>query len=142
MTTQYFGPPNPGYYNLPINAEYFQPSRFVISNVSLGVTTVITTSVPHNYVIGQLIRLLFQPNYGCSQLNQQLAYVIAIPSTTQVTLDLNSIGVDAFVASPSFGPTLPQIVAVGDKNTGLISSTGRSLPTTTIPGSFQNISPF
>jgi hypothetical protein len=26
-------------------------------------------------------------------------------------------------------------------NTGLISSTGRSLPTTTIPGSFVNISP-
>lgn len=141
MTTPYFGPPRPAYSNPPINPQYFQPSRFVITAISLGPTTTITTSVPHNYVIGQLVRLLIQPSYGSYQLNEQLGYVIAIPTTTQLTIDLYSIGVNPFIPNPSYGPTLPQVVAVGDSSSGVISATGRSVPTTTIPGAFQNISP-
>jgi len=141
MTTTYFGPPHPAYYNLPIRADYFKPSRFVISGIQLGPTTIITTSLPHNYVIGQLIRLIIPPFYGSYQLNEKEAYVISIPSTTEVTLDLNSVGVSAFISSPTYGPTSPQILAIGDSSSGLISTTGRSLPTTAIAGSFQNISP-
>jgi hypothetical protein len=141
MTTTYFGPPNPDYYNPPIEPQNFKPSAFDIAGITLGITTVVTTSAPHNYVIGQLIRTIIPPFYGTYQLNEQTAYVISIPSTTQVTLNLNSTGYNAFIPTPSYGPTPPQIVAVGDINTGLISSTGRILPSTALPGSFQNISP-
>lgn len=141
MTTGYFGPPTPAYNNPPINPQYFEPSKFVISNITLGLTTLVTTSVDHNYVIGQLVRLLIQPTYGSYQLNEVLGYVIAIPTANQVTLDINSKSANPFIASPSYGPTPPQIVTVGDSKSGLISSTGRSLPSTTIPGAFQNISP-
>jgi hypothetical protein len=141
MTTMYFGPPTPAYNNPPIQPQNFQPSRFVISDISLGPTTTITTAVAHNYVIGQLTRILLQPTYGAYQLNEQTGYVIDIPSATQVTLDLNSQNTNPFIPSPAYGPTLPQIVAIGDQNSGIISTTGRSVSTTTIPGSFANISP-
>lgn len=133
--------PIPPYSNPPIEPQYFQPSRFVISAISLGPTTIITTSVAHNYVIGQQVRVLIPFTYGCQQLSGQSGFVIAIPSATQVTLDINSFAFDPFVPSPVYGPTPPQIVAIGDLNTGLISSTGRVVPTTTIQGSFINISP-
>jgi hypothetical protein len=141
MTTTYFGPPRPAYSNPPINPQYFQPSRFVISEIALGPTTLVTTSVNHNYVIGQLVRLFIQPTYGTYQLNEVLGYVIAIPTATQITLNINSTGFNAFIPSPSYGPTLPQVVAVGDSGSGIISLTGRSVPSTAIPGSFINISP-
>ena len=137
----YFGPPTPAYNNPPIEAQNFAPSRFVISNIAIGTTTTVTTSVPHNYVIGQLTRLIIPSTYGSYQLNEQTGYVIGVPTPTTVTLDLISQNVDPFIPSPIYGPIPPQILAIGDENSGLISSTGRVVPTTTIPGSFTNISP-
>jgi hypothetical protein len=56
-----------------------------------------------------------------------------------VTLNINSQNINPFVTSTS--PNQPQIVPVGDVNNGIISATGRNIPTTNIPGSFINISP-
>lgn len=131
--------PVPPYSNPPINPQYFQPSVFFISNVSLGVTTTVTTSVNHNYVIGQLVRLLIPIGYGCRLLNGQSGNVIAIPAANQVVISINSQGSDPFVDAGLSNK--PRIIAVGDINQGIISSTGRSIPTTNIPGSFINISP-
>lgn len=131
--------PIPLYANVPIDPQFYNPSRFNISAISLGKTTTVTASTNMNYVIGQLTRLLIPPTAGCRQLNNQQAYVISIPSATQVELALNSsIGVDAFIL-PSTS-SQPQIVPVGDINMGIISSTGRTIPTTNIPGSFINVS--
>lgn len=132
--------PIPPENNPPINPQYYQPRVFYISAITTGPTTTITTSTDHDYVIGQLVRLLIPELYGSRQLNEQQAYVISIPSSNQVTLDLYSVGVTAFVASPAFGPTRPQIVAIGDVNTGQINF-GRTNNLTYIPGSFINISP-
>lgn len=139
-------PPNEGpiaaYRNLPIEAQFYQPSRFQISAISLGNTTTITTTADTNYVMGQLVRVLIPPTYGTRQLNEQQGYVIGIPSTNQVTLDINtSIGYNAFVPSPSYGPTKPQIIAIGDTNSGQINASGRINQTTYVQGSFINISP-
>ncbi len=48
--------PIPPYSNVPINAQYYEPSQFVITAVALGVTTTITTQVDHNIVVGQQCR--------------------------------------------------------------------------------------
>lgn len=131
--------PIPPYSNPPIEPQYFQPSRFVISAITLGSTTTITTTENHNYVIGQQVRLLIPFGYGSTQLNMQTANVIDIPAANQVTINLFSFGANQFVNANT--SQKPQIIAVGDYNTGIISSTGRSIPTTNIPGSFINISP-
>jgi len=132
-------PPIALYNNFPIEAQNYQPSQFFISGVANGQTTTVTTTVNHNYVIGQLVRLLIPNGYGCRQLNEQTGNVIAIPAANQVTLDLFSLYADNFVNANL--DTKPQIVAVGGVNQGYISSTGVNIPSVSIPGSFINISP-
>jgi hypothetical protein len=140
--------PIPPYSNVPIQPQFYQPSRFVISGVSFGNSTTITTSANVNYVIGQQVRLLIPPSFGCIQLNESQGYVLSIPAPNQVVLSIDSSkNVDPFIASSS-KIEQAQILAIGDINSGFISSTGRSVPITNgntqtqIPGSFINISPF
>ena len=131
--------PIPLYSNPPIEPQFYQPSRFVISAITLGATTTVTTSVDHNYVIGQEVRLLIPPSFGCRQLNEQTGLVLSIPTSTQVVLNIYSAGGDAFVASSA--PTQAQILGIGDINSGVTNSSGRTPTGTFIPGSFINISP-
>lgn len=137
--------PIPLYQNLPIEPQFYQPKMFFISAISLGVLTVVTTSVDHDYVIAQEVRLLIPNKYGSRGLNEKKAYVVSIPAADQVTLDIDSNGVDAFIPNPTFitfeSKTLPQIVAIGDINFGAINASGRINQGTFIPGSFINISP-
>lgn len=127
------------YSNVPINAQYYQPSRFVISALSFGASTTVTTTVDNNYVVGQLCRLLIPSNCGSRQLNEAEGYVLSIPAANQVTLAIYSVGTTALIV-PSSG-TLPQIMAIGDINSGQINSNGSQNTVTYIPGSFINISP-
>jgi hypothetical protein len=92
--------PIPAYSNPPIQAQFYQPSLFDISAISLGQFTTVTTSEDHNFVIGQLVRLLIPNIFGTYQLNNTQSYVVSIPSATQVVLDLNSSNANAFIASP------------------------------------------
>ena len=131
--------PIPPYQNLPIEPQDYQPSRFVISDVTLGVTTTVTTTLDNNYVVGQLVRLIIPETFGCRQLNESQGYVLSIPAADEVVVSIDSSqGVDPYVASTATTPA--QILAIGDVNTGIISSTGPNIPTTNIPGSFINIS--
>lgn len=127
--------------NPPINPQYYQPSKFVISAITEGPTTTITTSVDHNYVIGQIVRILIPSTYGAQTLNEQEGYVVSIPEADQVVTTIYSVGASPFIPSPAYGRTPPQIVAVGDYNTGPINASGRSNTGTYIQGSFINISP-
>jgi len=135
-----FGPISPE-NNPPINPQYYQPGVFNIAAISNGVNTLVTTTVNHNYVIGQDVRFVISQLYGERQLNGQTGNVISIPSPNQVVVSINSSFYDLFIANPTSGTTQPQIAAVGDINTGTINSTGRSGNGTYVPGAFINISP-
>lgn len=131
--------PQPYENNPPINPEYYQPSRFVISNVTLGQTTTVTTTESVNYVIGQLVRLIIPYGFGCTQLNQKQGYVLNIPASNQVEISIDSSRfVDPYVNSSS--RQIPQIVAIGDINTGIQSSTSGINTSTNIPGAFIDVS--
>lgn len=127
------------YNNLPIQPQNFQPRRFVIENIEIGITTLVTTAVNHNYVIAQQVRLLIPQGWGCTQLNELDGFVIGIPAADQVIVDINSSQFNQFISITS--PQQPQILAIGDVNTGDINANGRSPTATFIPGSFINISP-
>lgn len=130
------------YSNVPIAPQYFAPWRFVISAITLGETTAVTVVVPSitmlNYVIGQQVRLIIPPTFGCRQLNEQTAYVFAIATPNVVYLTLDSTGADPYIASSA--TTQAQILAIGDIVSGPINKS-RSAQSTLIPGSFINISP-
>lgn len=131
--------PIPPYNNLPIEPQFYQPSRFVISAITLGATTLVTTTVNQNYVIGQEVRLIIPPSFGSVQLNGKTGIVISIPASNQVEININSSkNVDPFVSSNA--TTQAQILAIGDVNSGT-TNLGRNNNTTFIPGSFINISP-
>lgn len=135
--------PIPLYANVPMEPQFYSPWKFVISNIALGATTTVTMVIPSitnlNYVIGQQIRLLIPPTFGCRQLNNQTGYVIAIPSSNQVVVDIYSAGGDPFFASSA--TTKPQILAIGDVSSGPTNASGRAPQFTLVPGSFINISP-
>ncbi len=208
--------PIPAYQNVPIQADFYQPSRFEISAITRGQTTQITTSIDHNYVVGQLVRLLIPVLFGSYQLNEVQGFVLSIPSTNIVEIDFVSSFADVFVPEPftatitnitqaasavvtannsfhrgasivfssvggmtqinglvgviqtvsptaftvsidttaftAYGSggeaalfntpqTWAQIMAIGDVNSGIISTTGVVQTSTNIPGSFINISP-
>ena len=134
-----FPGPTPPYSNPPIEPQYYIPSKFYITDVVLGENTEVAVSENCNFVIGQLVRLLFPITAGCSQLNQQEGYVIMLPSSTQIVIEINSSNSDAFVSNPS-AKQQPQILAIGDINSGTINKYGNVNFNLTIPGSFTNIS--
>src|SRR5208283_899948 len=117
----YTGPYAP-YNNVPINAQYFAPSALDISGITTGLLTTVTTSVNHNYVISQQVRLIIPPSFGTRQLNESLSIVVSIPAPNQVVLNISSIGADPFIASSA--TTKAQIVPVGSVSTGQINSSG------------------
>lgn len=133
-----FGPIAPE-SNPRINPQYYLPSVFDISAINLGSQTTITTSVNHNYVIGQSIRLLIPMTYGSFQLNGLQGIVTAIPAANQVTVNIDSKQANAFKIGATTTPA--QIIAIGDVNSGVINATGRINNGTFIPGSFIDISP-
>ena len=129
--------PVPPYANVPIQPQYYSPRRFQISDVQIGITTIVTATANLNYVIGQLVRLLIPKGYGCTQLNEMLGYVLSLPALNEVEVNINSTLFNSYIAANL--PQVPQIIAVGDVNTG---STNAGLPEQTyISGSFINISP-
>lgn len=132
--------PTPAYSNLPIEPQFYQPSQFVVTAVTLGFPTIVTTAVDHNYVIGQQVRLLIPSSYGCWQLNGAQASVIYVPAANQVSLWLDSQNnVNSFKAGSS--TSIPQIIAIGDYNSGNTNGSGNLNLGTGIPGAFINISP-
>ena len=135
--------PTPPFNNPPIEPQNYQPSRFNIADITLGQTTIVTATDTMNYVIGQEVRLLIPYYFGTVQLNNVQAFVISLPSTTSVEIDVDSRFATPFVPNPTLPPnnkTLAQIISLGDINTGYQSSTGRNIPLVTIPGAFINIS--
>ena len=136
-----FGPIAPE-SNPAIHPEWYKPRVFDIASILNGQTTLVTTTINHDYVVGQEVRFLISQLYGERQLNQQTGFVTSIPNPNQIVVDIDSSSFDLFVANPTSGTTQPQVLAIGDVNSGQINSDGRNYNKTYIPGSFRDISPY
>jgi hypothetical protein len=128
--------------NPPIHPEWYKPRVYDIAAIVNGTTTLVTTTVDHDYVIGQEVRFLISQLYGERQLNEKTALVTAIPAPNQIVVGIDSTLFDLFVANLTSGTTQPQVAAIGDINTGQINDHGRCRQKTWIPGSFRDISPY
>ncbi len=135
-----FPDPTPPYTNPPIEPQFYSPRQRFISNLTLGTTTIVTTSEDQEFVVGQLVRLLIPQTAGSIELNQVEGYVINVISPTQVEVQINSrLGVSTFISNPN-ARQQPQIIPIGNINSGIISATGNVMTSTNIPGSFINVS--
>ncbi len=110
---------------------YFPGTTF-ISGITLGTTTTIDTTDAHNFVVGQEVAFRIPSQWRTVELNSLpntlvpgspvYGYVIAVTDYNTVIVNINSsaftpFNVNQTVASVN-GLSYPQIVAVGDVNTG------------------------
>lgn len=127
------GSPSGAYVKKVLYPFLYAPGVSMISAISTGTTTTITTTAPHNLVVGSEVAFHIPSAWGTTQLNELpnsqipgspiYGYVISVGSSTQVTVNINSTGYTAFANNPTVaqvqaGLTPPQMVAVGDVNTG------------------------
>lgn len=112
----------------------YEPGTNVISAITPGTTTTIDTTDAHNFVVGQEVAFRIPTAWGTTQLNSlpntltpgspQYGYVIAVTDYNTVVVNINSSAFTAFNSNQALtggsaaGEQFPQIVAVGDVNTG------------------------
>lgn len=120
------------------NVSAFISPYATITGATAANPCVLTAS--NGFSVGQPIQV--QDVQGMTQLNDVVYTILARTSTT-ITLNVNSSAFSAYTSGgvATLVATLPQIVAVGDINSGQINSDGRINNLTYINGSFINISP-
>ena len=110
---------------------YF-PGQSFISAITTGATTTVTTTNAHNFVVGQEVAFRIPSQWGTVQLNSLpntlvpgspiYGYVISVTDYHTVVVNINSSAFTAFnsnlTVAQTIGLSYPQIVAVGDVNTG------------------------
>ena len=133
--------PSGAYVKKVLYPFLYAPGVSVITAVSTGSTTAITTTTPHNLVVGQEIAVRVPSQWGITQLNSLpnsttpgspiYGYVTAVNSSVQVTVNINSSSYTAFSSNPTVAQTpglsFPLLVAVGDVNTGGVAYSGGAL---------------
>ena len=104
-------------------------------------TNLITTTTNHNLVVGQQVAFRIPTPWGSTQLNSLpdtlipgspiYYYVSAVNSNTTFTVVGNLTGVTAYTSNVTVasvpGLTPPQVVAVGDVNSGGVAYSGGAL---------------
>lgn len=130
---------NVGSFKKILYPALYVPGTAVISAITLGATTTVVTTAPHNFVVGQEVAFripsipgVLPPAWGTTELNSLpnvlipgspiYGYVVSVTNSTTVVVNIDSTTYTAFNNNFPFlsfpGRTPPQIVAVGDVNTG------------------------
>lgn len=147
-----------GFCKKVLYPDLYTPFGTVITAISTGATTTITTAQNHGFVVGQevffVIPQVSATVWGTTQLDTltyntanvvpQQAYVSSVPAANQIVVNVNSTGYTAFAyptsAVAALGMTFPQVLAMGDANSGVTNSVVNPLasvpPAITIPGAF------
>lgn len=120
----------------------YAPGVSIISAITTGTTTTIDTTSAHNFVVGQEVAFRIPSTWGTTQLNSLpntvtpgspiYGYVVSVTDYNTVVVNINSTSYTAFnsnqTVSSVLGLSYPQIVAVGDVNTGGVQiSSGSAL---------------
>jgi hypothetical protein len=126
------GSPTGAFVKKVLNPYLYAPGVAWIEAITTGVTTTVVTTAPNNFVVGQEIAFRIPSAWGTVQLNSLpnnvipgspiYAYVISITNSTTFVCSVNSTGFTAFNTNQTVasvpGLQFPQVVAVGDVNTG------------------------
>lgn len=139
--TDLSGSPTGAFVRKVLYPYLYEPGQNFISAISTGTTTTVTTTANHNFVVGQEIAFRIPSAYGITQLNSLpnnsipgspvYYYVTSVASNTQFVCNAVSSGFTAFntnqTVAQMVGQSLPQVVAVGDVNSGGTAYSGGAL---------------
>jgi hypothetical protein len=123
---------NVGSFKKVLYPYLYAPGVSVITAITTGTTTTIDTTSAHNFVVGQEVAFRIPSAWGTTQLNSLpnsttpgspiYGFVVAVTDYNTVVVNINSTGYTAFNSNQAVstvpGLSFPQIVAVGDVNTG------------------------
>lgn len=85
-----------GFYQIiPYDPLYYPTKRYIV-NITRAAQAVVTTSVNHNYVVGQSVRLNIPTQFGMTQANGLLVNIVAVTAST-FTIALDTTAFTAFV---------------------------------------------
>ena len=107
----------------------FQPALRIISNITNANPAVVTTTFAHNYITGQIIRLIIPLGYGMDEANDLYApIVVTDPTTFQIAIDTTLF---TPYTTPSTFPEnqqYPQTSPIGEISLTLLAATHNALP--------------
>lgn len=119
---------------IPFNPIFYPRRRVITKMVSAGATTVVTTSVPHGYTVGQEVRFRTPTRATTAfpspmtEINNLIGTIIEVDTDTAVNtftvdIDSSSFGVFAFPTSSNNAFTPAEVVPVGE-NTAVALANG------------------
>lgn len=96
----------------------YQPAMRVIASITNAIQPTVTTTLPHQYLPGLIVRFEIPLLLGMQQLNQQVGTIESVPTPTTFTIDIDTQYYDAFTPPISFPPPYQdgQVVPVGEVN--------------------------
>lgn len=132
----------------------YAPQVSYISAITLGTTTTVVTTAPHNLFVGQEVAFRIPSIYGTTQLNSLpnllipgspvYGYVTSVTNSTTFVVNINSTAFTAFNSNQPFlsfpGLEFAQVLSVGDVNTGgfPLSTTSQLYPSPTVFNGFSS----
>jgi hypothetical protein len=104
----------------------FKPSMRIITNITNGNPSTITTSFAHGYSTGLVVRLIIPLGYGMEQVNHMFSDITVV-DTLNFTIDLDTTLFQPFV-TPDNPTQYPQVVPIGEINDTVYLATKNVLP--------------
>lgn len=126
------GSPAGAYVKKVLYPYLYAPGVSFVEAITTGTTTTVVTTAQNNFVVGQEIAFRIPTAWGTYQLNSLpnsvtpgspiYGYVVSVTNTTTFVCSIDSTGFTAFNTNQTVasvpGLEFPQVVAVGDVNTG------------------------
>lgn len=108
----------------------FQPAMRIVSSITNANPASVTTTLDHNYLTGEIVRLIVPQGFGMTQINN-LTGTITVTGSTTFLIDIDTTFFDVFsVPSPlPMAYTCPQVIPVGEVSSILSGATKNVLPT-------------
>jgi len=110
----------------------YAPGVSFVEAITTGTTTTVVTTTPHNLLVGAEVAFRIPASWGTVELNSLpnvvipgsaiYGYVVSVTNSTTVVVGTKSTGFTAFNTNQTVasvpGLSFPQMLAVGDVNTG------------------------
>lgn len=120
-------------YAIPVPA--FQPAMRLISAITNAYPATVTTTFPHLYISGIILRLDIPEACGMQQANKMIGTIIVTGAST-FTINIDTTNFDTFSIPISPNPhvdTCAQCVPIGEDNSILRAAEQNVLPNAELP---------
>lgn len=107
----------------------FQPANRIITSITNGKPAIVTTSIPHDYLSGEIVRLKIPQGFGMTQANNLTGEIAVTGETTfEISIDTNFFDVFSPPSPLPTAYTCAQVIPVGEVTKTLAGATKNVLP--------------